>query len=237
VKFSPEGGEISIISENSAAGALEIRVSDHGIGIEPAALGRIFAPFEQGESSIHRRYGGLGLGLAISRALAEAHGGSLTAASDGPNTGATFTLTLDALPPAALTAQPDASAPPTLKAPADLRILLVDDHEDTRHALVRLLRRKGYQVESACDVRSALDLAGRQTFDLLVSDIGLPDASGFELIRQLQLDRPIKGIAVSGFGMEGDREKSRAAGFAEHLLKPVKIQDLEAAIQNAAAGS
>jgi two-component system, chemotaxis family, CheB/CheR fusion protein len=235
VKFSPEASVISITSENSAAGAIVISVRDSGIGIEPEMLGRIFNPFEQGERSIHRLYGGLGLGLAISKAFAEAHGGTLSAASHGPNTGATFTLTLAALSSGALAAPPAAAAPPAGIAPAELRILLVDDHEDTRQSLERLLRRRGYKVETAGDARSALELAARLPFDLLVSDIGLPDESGFELIRRLRLERPIKGIAVSGFGMEGDLEKSRAAGFSEHLLKPVKFQVLEAAIQNTAA--
>ncbi|HYR58831.1 MAG TPA: ATP-binding protein [Chthoniobacteraceae bacterium] len=230
VKFSPEGGVVSITSNNDAAGLLAIHVRDYGIGIDPDMLRRIFTPFEQGEGLVRRRYGGLGLGLAISKALAEAHGGVLVAASGGRNLGATFTLTLNTVPAEALPAKPDVAAPLPRKAPADLRILLVDDHADTRIALERLLRRRGYQVESAHDVHSALELAARLPFDLLVSDIGLPDESGFELIRKLQLAHPIKGIAVSGFGMEGDLQKSRAAGFSEHLLKPVNFQELEAAI-------
>ena len=113
----------------------------------------------------------------------------------------------------------------------------MDDHEDTRHALERLLKRRGYEVAAAEDARSALQLAQERTFDLIVSDIGLPDQSGLDLIRDLQRIQPIRGIAVSGFGMEGDVEKSRAAGFSEHLLKPVNIGELEAAIRRVMGAS
>jgi signal transduction histidine kinase/integral membrane sensor domain MASE1 len=232
VKFSAESGTIEISSENPSPDLLLIRVSDHGIGIEPGMLPRIFTPFEQGEDSIQRRFGGLGLGLTISKAIAEAHGGTLEASSAGRGHGASFTLSLSVIRGSELpTAPGTATKKGWAKSSANLRVLLVDDHEDTRCALERLLRRRGYQVGSAHDVSSALDLARRESFDIVVSDIGLPDRSGLELIRELQQNCSMKGIAMSGFGMEGDREKSKAAGFSEHLLKPVNFDELDATIR------
>ena len=113
----------------------------------------------------------------------------------------------------------------------DVRILFVEDHEDTRLALERFLRRRGYQVTSASDAQTAFKLAAASAFDIVVSDIGLPDGNGLELIRTLQAHAPIKGIAISGFGMEGDSDKSRAAGFSAHLLKPINPDELDTAIR------
>ena len=237
VKFSPDGGAITIATSAESPDRIRICITDQGIGIEPEILRRIFAPFEQGERLIRRRYGGLRLGLAISKALAEAHGGTLTAASDGANAGSTFTLTLEVLTTEPSLEQPTAAPASDGGTPGNLRILLVDDHEDTRHALERLLKRRGYEVAAAEDAHSALQLAQERPFDLIVSDIGLPDQSGLDLIRNLQRIQPIRGIAVSGFGMEGDVEKSRAAGFSEHLLKPVNLEEFEAAIRRVMAAS
>jgi PAS domain S-box-containing protein len=232
-KFSDVGGIVSLTTENDEDGQLVLKVIDHGIGIEPDLLHRIFIPFEQGGTSMHRRFGGLGLGLAVSKAIAEAHGGSLAAASDGANRGATLTLKLALAelrdePPLAVQEEP----PATIGHIPPVRVLLVEDHEDTRCALERFLRRRHYEVTSANTVEAALKFAEEFEFDVVVSDIGLPDRSGLELIRTLKARRPIKGIAISGFGMEGDFEKSRAAGFSEHLLKPINPVALDAAIRN-----
>jgi PAS domain S-box-containing protein len=236
VKFSKERGRITIRSENPVPDQLAIQICDEGIGIEPDVMPRIFQPFEQGESAIQRRFGGLGLGLAISKALAIAHDGTLAATSRGHDRGATFSLTLEAIPTPTWEHKVEPPSAPPSKPPGDLHILLVDDHEDTRQALERLLRRRGYQVESAPDMRTALALAGKRSFDLLVSDIGLPDGSGLELMSQLRRKSKIAGIAVSGFGMEGDVEKSKSVGFSAHLLKPLDFATLDAAIQRIAAG-
>lgn len=233
VKFSSEGGEVTIRTENPDDESLEVEVSDRGIGIEPAVMLRLFAPFEQGEQSTRRQYGGLGLGLAIAKAIAEAHGGCLTAQSDGRDRGASFKLKMGPLlaQPGETPGEPVSTLGITRQTtPADLRILLVEDHEDTRRSMERLLKRRGYGVESAGDVRSALELAESRHFDILVSDIALPDATGCELMRQMQMKYPIKGIAVSGFGTQRDREMSMAAGFSQHLVKPVRIRELEMAI-------
>jgi len=231
VKFTAENGEITISSSNPEPQLLAIAVHDTGIGIEPEVMNRIFDPFEQGERAFQRRYGGLGLGLAISKSLAQAHGGTLIARSEGHDRGSTFILTMKTVP-----------APPRivkLTSPVPesrpLRILLVDDHQDTCVALERLLVRRGHLVAAAHNVRSAMETAARNSFDLLISDIALPDGTGTELMTYLHAISRIPGIAISGFGMNGDIEKSIDAGFAEHLIKPVKMENLEAAIDRVMA--
>jgi signal transduction histidine kinase/CheY-like chemotaxis protein len=231
VKFTAENGEITISSSNPEPQLLAIAVHDTGIGIEPEVMNRIFDPFEHGERAFQRRYGGLGLGLAISKSLAQAHGGTLIARSEGHDRGSTFILTMKTVP-----------APPRivkLTSPVPesrpLRILLVDDHQDTCVALERLLVRRGHLVAAAHNVRSAMETAARNSFDLLISDIALPDGTGTELMTYLHAISRIPGIAISGFGMNGDIEKSIDAGFAEHLIKPVKMENLEAAIDRVMA--
>src|SRR5438105_1660282 len=231
IKFTAENGEITISSSNPEPQLLAIAVHDTGIGIEPEVMNRIFDPFEQGERAFQRRYGGLGLGLAISKSLAQAYGGTLIARSEGHDHGSTFILTMKTVP-----------APPRivkLTSPVSesrpLRILLVDDHQDTCVALERLLVRRGHLVAAAHNVRSAMETAARNSFDLLISDIALPDGTGTELMTYLHAISRIPGIAISGFGMSGDIEKSIEAGLAEHLVKPVKMENLEAAIDRVMA--
>ncbi len=227
IKFTNENGEIAISSMNPSPQVLSISVRDTGMGIEREMMERIFNPFEQGNQSLHRRFGGLGLGLAISKSLAEAHGGTLVARSDGRDQGSTFVLTMNTVPPPQR--RPLEPESVLLEARA-LRILLVDDHQDTCIALERLLVRRGHLVTAAHDVRSAMETAARNRFDLLISDIALPDGTGTDLIACLRAMSPVRGIAISGFGMNGDIEKSLNAGFSEHLVKPVKLDILEAAI-------
>jgi len=234
IKFTPEGGDIIISSENPSETVLSVSVRDTGIGMEPEVMQRIFDPFEQGNRSFERRLGGLGLGLAISKSLAQAHGGTLTAQSDGSNRGSTFTLSMQALP--AGEAGSVASRSVTESARQALKILLVDDHQDTCAALEKLLARRGHLVAVTHDVRSAMEAAVRNKFDLLISDIALPDGSGMDLMMQLRAISSIPGIAISGFGNNGDIERSLQAGFSEHLIKPIKLDNLEAAIERAIAG-
>ncbi|HJY53698.1 MAG TPA: MASE1 domain-containing protein [Candidatus Udaeobacter sp.] len=234
IKFTPEGGDIIISSENPSETVLSVSVGDTGIGMEPEVMQRIFDPFEQGNRSFERRLGGLGLGLAISKSLAQAHGGTLTAQSDGSNRGSTFTLSMQALP--AGEAGSVASRSVTESARQALKILLVDDHQDTCAALEKLLARRGHLVAVTHDVRSAMEAAVRNKFDLLISDIALPDGSGMDLMMQLRAISSIPGIAISGFGNNGDIERSLQAGFSEHLIKPIKLDNLEAAIERAIAG-
>jgi CheY-like chemotaxis protein len=175
------------------------------------------------------RFGGLGLGLSISKALVDLHGGSLQAASEGLNKGATFTLELatTATPQAAVIPAPD--SPPSAR--RGLRILLVEDHAATLEVMTRLLKRDGHQVMAAANMSDALDLATHQPCDIVISDLGLPDGSGVELMRRLRKKYACPAIALSGFGMEADFRESAEAGFCQHLVKPVSIADLRHAIR------
>jgi signal transduction histidine kinase/CheY-like chemotaxis protein len=229
IKFTGENGAITISSENHLPHVLTLAVGDTGIGIEPEIMERIFNPFEQGERSFQRRFGGLGLGLTISKSLAQAHGASLIGKSDGTGRGATFLLTMKTAELDAALTKPRALEPQT--PPTGLHILLVDDHPDTCAALEKLLKLRGHSVIAANSMRKALEVAAAGgAFDLLISDVGLPDGNGMDLVRYLRSQRPIRGIAISGFGMDADISKSLEAGFSEHLVKPVKLEKLEAAI-------
>ncbi|HWM25668.1 MAG TPA: MASE1 domain-containing protein [Chthoniobacterales bacterium] len=233
IKFTGENGTITISSTNLQPNIMTIGITDTGIGIEPDLMARIFNPFEQGERSFQRRFGGLGLGLAISKSLAQAHGASLIARSDGRDRGATFLL---AIKTAGLEQAP--SQPAAVSAQAtrrNVRILLVDDHPDTCLALERLLTLRGHHVVAAQSVRAAMEVAESNHFDLLISDVGLPDGSGMELFRHLRAKFTMPGIAMSGFGMDSDIGKSLEAGFSAHLVKPVKLEKLEAAISRVMA--
>lgn len=231
IKFTPEGGDITISSDNPSESVFTVSVRDTGIGMESEVMQRIFDPFEQGNRSFEHRFGGLGLGLAISKSLAQAHGGTLTAQSDGSDRGSTFTLTMQALPQGEAVSV--ASKAITDSARQPLKILLVDDHHDTCAALEKLLARRGHLVAVTHDVRSAMEAAVRNKFDLLISDIALPDGTGMDLMMRLRAISKVPGIAISGFGNNGDIERSLQAGFSEHLIKPIKLDNLEAAIERA----
>jgi PAS domain S-box-containing protein len=244
IKFTPEGGIITIRSQRVSENEIMIQVQDTGIGIEPAQLEPVFDAFEQGDHKITRQFGGLGLGLAISRAIAEAHRGTLTAKSEGHGRGSTFTLTLPLQTreesrkfvfPAANDVSSELANQDISK--QSLRILLVEDHADTANSLSMLLRRRGYVVTLAANVSEALKLAAAETFDLLISDLGLPDASGYELMKEVRQIQEIPGIALSGFGMEEDIKKCYDAGFIEHLVKPIRITQLEEVISRVFASS
>ncbi|HXA09683.1 MAG TPA: response regulator, partial [Chthoniobacterales bacterium] len=180
-----------------------------------------------------RRHGGLGLGLAISKSIADGHGALLEAMSDGRSRGATFRLTIAVVEsPATAPARPEKGWSDENGERRGWRILLVEDHADTAAALRNLLARRGHRVSVAHDLRSAREAARGDPFDLLISDVGLPDGTGAELMSQLRTNG-MRGIAISGFGMSGDVEKSLAAGFTEHLVKPVNFETLEAAMLRA----
>jgi CheY-like chemotaxis protein len=215
---------------------LIIEVRDTGVGIESEALPRNFNAFEQGAARGARQFGGLGLGLAISRSNAEAHGGRLSASSAGPGLGATFALTLAAVPAPATLPRDSSGRFPHDPPRSTLRILLVEDNVDTLQVIAQLMRRHGHRVTAASSVGSALKAAARDEFDIVVSDIGLPDGSGLDLMRQLRTRGSTPGIALTGYGMEDDVRQSEAAGFAAHLTKPVCYATLEARIQQVAAG-
>ena len=230
VKFTPREGQISISTSNDPNGQLRVQIADTGLGIDRESLPKIFDAFEQGGRT---QLGGLGLGLAISKALVEAHGGTIAAESAGRNRGSTFTLGFPTCEKAEAKIAPTLS-PKTPKREA-MRILLVEDHEDTNRSLTNLLRRRGYHVQSALDAQSALDLSEKEQFDVLITDLALPDGSGIDLMQTLQSRGPLLGIALTGFGMEDDIRKSYNAGFKHHLVKPIDLNKLDSLIQESAA--
>jgi PAS domain S-box-containing protein len=221
VKFTSPRGTVSIRTGNDDAGRVWVRVSDTGIGFSPDQGDRIFGAFEHGSRQINRQFGGLGLGLAISRAIMQAHGGAIEGQSPGINQGATFTLTFPLLDEA----RPAAPAP---VAPGrKLSILLVEDHNDTRVCIQRLLESSAHKITAAGTAHDALALADAGHFDLVISDLGLPDLDGHELMRRLHDRLGLPGIALSGYGTENDLNESRKAGFKYHLTKPVSFERLQ----------
>jgi len=229
IKFTPHGGCVGVRCRLEG-GQILAEVTDSGEGIDPAMLRHVFQPFEQGGSRVTRQFGGLGLGLTISKGFVEMHGGEISAHSGGKGAGATFTVSLPvhalgesgrpSRHPAEAPEQAAGSIPP-------LRILLVEDHGDTAVMMQYLLTSQGHEVETAGDVATAVAAAGAKPFDLLVSDLGLPDGNGVDLMRTLrQRGHAFPGIALSGFGQEEDIRRSREAGFAAHLIKPASPERL-----------
>lgn len=243
VHFTPDKGGIRVESEQTPdGGALIVRITDSGIGIAPADLERIFETFEQAEAApgVARRFGGLGLGLPISKTMLELHGGSIHASSSGRGQGSSFIITL----PVAAESEPHLNGRtfPAMAAPIeanasrpDLRdssesrpgILVVEDHGPTRIMLARLLEQRGHEVLAAGSMAEAVAAADQHPIGLLISDIGLPDGDGYSLMRRLRSKFPgLRGIALSGYGAESDINESRDAGFVEHLIKPISIDVL-----------
>ena len=240
VKFTPRGGHIAIRTANApregGAERLQIEIRDSGVGIEPEALDRIFQAFEQAGRANDHRFGGLGLGLAIARAIVDLHGGTIRAESAGAGRGATFTIELpDAMEvPHGIESSHHAGGSPGSAATAgagSLRLLLVEDHGATLEVLTRLLTREGHHVVAAATVGAALAAAEKEEFDAVVSDLGLPDGTGTELMVQLRERHGLRGIALSGYGMEEDLERTRKAGFIAHLIKPVDFNQLRRALE------
>ena len=228
LKFTPPGGQVSIRTTTPAAGRVRVSVTDTGVGMEAELLPRLFNAFEQGERTTTRQFGGLGLGLAICRSLVEMHGGRIWASSAGKGRGATFVVELAGIEVPVVSGEPATPPDGALEPVAPTRILLVEDHADTRHAMTRLLNNSGCAVVAASTVAEALRLARGQRFDLLISDIGLPDGSGEDVMRGLRAggDDRVRGIALSGFGQPDDLRRSKEAGFELHLTKPINFQSL-----------
>ncbi len=225
-KFTQPGALLTVRTRNSMTQVgdrermtLIAEFSDNGPGIDPDVLPRIFEAFERGPAGHGNRQGGLGLGLAICRNLAEAQGGRLTVNCPGRDLGTTFLLELATTP----APSPKPAAVPSVVAsdqPRPVKVLLVEDNEDTLRYLYLVMRQRGYAVRTASDLSSARRQAASSDFDLLISDIELPDGTGLELMRELAV-RGIPGIAMSGYGSEDDVRQSRDAGFAAHLTKPI----------------
>lgn len=233
-KFTPDNGAI-MVSSVVQSGHLVVEVADTGIGMEPHELHRIFDAFSQGDHAQPggaHRFGGLGLGLAISRKLVELHGGTIEATSAGKGLGSTFRIALPikrTLSGGTDTSNGDPRRSPHV-GPTSLKLLVVDDHPSTRETLERLLARRSHTIRTAETAAAALVAAASDRFDLVISDVGLPDMSGNELMRLLHERHGLPGIAVSGFGRDEDIERSRNAGFVAHLTKPVQLDALDAAI-------
>ena len=226
VKFTPNGGRITLTTRN-IGDRLEIEISDTGIGIEPEILPRIFNPFEQGERGKIRQFGGLGLGLHIARNVVELHQGRLSAFSLGKDQGTTFTVELPTIHPRKKMQQLPLPWGPETRS---LRVLLVEDNPDNLLVFVKILKMWGHVPTPAENVTAALELASQQEFDLLITDLGLPDGSGMEVMRALKKRSSIPCIALSGFATEDDIQQSLTAGFAYHLVKPVNLAALKRAI-------
>lgn len=237
-KFTSPGGHVWIRTMRPAgSNFVQVEVRDDGMGMTEDEIGRIFDAFAQGNHSARsggHRFGGLGLGLAISRSLVQMHRGEITASSQGLGLGSTFTISLPladtALPP---TAPNEAAIPASGK--IDVRVLLVEDHGPTRAVLKNLLSHRCREVRSAGSAGEARQVARTFEFDVLISDLGLPDGSGYELIAEFRRHGDIRGIALTGYGMAEDIRRSEQAGFLAHLVKPLDIHTLDAALKKVAA--
>jgi CheY-like chemotaxis protein len=231
VKFTEKGGRIDIVSENRSDDLFVVRIADTGIGIAPEVLPKIFNAFEQGGDARTRRFGGLGLGLTITKGLVELHGGKLSATSDGLGKGTAMVVEL----PVTDEREAEVVTEKTDRPRVNARILVVEDDQTTARVMSQLLGKRGYQVETAGTIAEARDAATLHRFDILLSDLSLPDGSGLDLLRELKNQHQFKGIALSGFGMDSDIQASLAAGFSLHLTKPITIESLDSAIRSLCA--
>jgi PAS domain S-box-containing protein len=228
VKFTGSGGEITVQTWNQE-GTFYFAIIDTGIGIEVGRQESLFKAFEQGERGISRQFGGLGLGLAICKNLVELHGGTITVSSRGRGFGTTGTVTLKSFVPAEQS--PVETNHQQCEAPARIRILLVEDHDDTRRVLARLLTHFGHTVTPAASVEEAMEAFRAQPFDAILSDIGLPDGTGYDVISRAKQIHDVCGIALTGFGMSEDIRRSKEAGFDFHLTKPVDAAELRSVLR------
>jgi CheY-like chemotaxis protein len=232
-RHSPPGGRIEVRG-GRAGDRVVLRVRDSGEGIAPELLPRVFEAFVQQRQALDRARGGLGLGLAIVKSLVEAHGGTVRAHSEGVGRGAELVVEL---PAGAAIMKPQRETPPMVPVPtpalAPTRVLVVDDNEDACALLAETLERAGYEVDTAFDGTEALAACRAKTPVAALLDIGLPGMDGYELARQM---RALPGfahvflVAVTGYGQDTDRARTREAGFNEHLVKPVTMKQIRAVL-------
>ena len=230
IKYTPRGGHVDV-SVSGRSGAAMLVVRDDGIGVSRDHLDSIFEVFNQAPTGLDRANGGLGLGLALVRALVNMHGGSVQADSEGEGKGSAFTVTLPlvAAAPRELPANAESTATPD----PGVRLVLVEDNVDIRETLAELLVLDGYQVEAAGDGPQGLSRVLAVDPDVALIDVGLPGFDGYELARRTRAqlgDRPLL-IAMTGYGQPDDRARAFEAGFDEHVVKPVSLEDLSAAIE------
>ncbi|HKG96887.1 MAG TPA: ATP-binding protein, partial [Pyrinomonadaceae bacterium] len=239
VKFTPPGGTIEIRLSGEGESAV-LTVADTGQGIDPAFLPHVFEMFRQADSSRIRRHGGMGIGLALVQQLAQLHNGTVSAESEGTGKGSRFTVRLPLTREAQKPSPSLGSSPVELGVLAETDLLVVDDSEDTIAMLEQLLKTGGASVTTATNGADALRLAREREFDLILSDISMPEMDGFEFLRRL---RKIEGrqdvpvVAITGFGRNADIERARAAGFYSHLTKPLNLQALAEVLQRLRAQS
>ena len=239
VKFTPRGGAIDVALARVEQ-HVEISVRDTGLGIDAQFLPQVFDRFRQADASTTRSHGGLGLGLSIARQLVELHGGTLHATSDGPGRGATFVarLPIGALGRAAERSAGAARTKSVAAAAVDLgglRIVVIDDEADARQLVQQLLADRGAEVHAAASAGEGLVLVAALRPDLVLSDIGMPELDGYDLIERLRELDAVRGgatpaIALTAFARDEDRERTLAAGYQLHLAKPVEPQELLAAV-------
>jgi CheY-like chemotaxis protein len=239
-KYTPEGGQIEVAAGSEGDRAL-ISVKDSGVGIPPEMLPRVFEMFAQVDRSLDRSQGGLGIGLALVKRLVEMHGGSVEAHSEGQGSGCQFVVRLPLVQGAAAAPQSAPAATPEAEPGNEIRVLVVDDNVDHAESLSQVLRILGYATRTSHDGISALRLAESYRPHAAVLDIGLPDKSGVEVARAIRTQswgRDMLLIALSGWGQEEDRRRTREAGFDHHFVKPLDMDaltDLLAPLKRAAA--
>jgi CheY-like chemotaxis protein len=242
LKFTPAGGRVQVILERVNS-HVELVVEDTGVGIAPEFLPFVFERFRQADGALTRRHGGLGIGLSIVKTLVELHGGSVRVKSAGANQGASFAIAL----PVSHVSEREVERSqrlPVLNDPLEAielprldqtTLLIVDDEPDGRQLMVRILEGRGAKVTAVAGGTEALELLKTQQFDLLVSDIGMPDLDGYELMRRVRLldsmrQGPIPAIAVTAYARAEDRQRSLLAGYQMHLAKPIEARELVAGI-------
>jgi signal transduction histidine kinase len=230
-KYTPSGGDIRLLVR-AAPSTVTISIKDNGIGIEPALLPNIFDLFVQGRQGIDRASGGLGLGLAIARSLCEMHGGTIRAKSEGTGRGSELTIELPRFAHTRPSRANSSGGIPLAAVVRGRRVLVVDDNEDAAFLFSEALKRLGHVVDVAYDGPSALVCARNRPPEIAFLDIGLPVMDGYELARRLRElgDKPPRLIAVTGYGHSSDREKSREAGFEQHLVKPIELAVVQEAL-------
>jgi len=228
LKFTPKGSAIDVRAELDGSEVL-LEVADQGPGLSAEMMEHVFDLFVQGAQGLARKSGGMGIGLALVKKLAELQGGRVSVASPGEDRGAVFTVRFPSIAAPAQAATPS-RAP---KAITPRRILLIDDNDDMRRTLAASLSLQGHAVHEAADGRAGLDLAGGTAFDVAIVDLGLPEIDGYEVARRLRAQdstRRIGLVALTGYGQLEDKRKAVEAGFDEHLTKPVDPEALEEAI-------